>query len=81
MYRLVITYEGYNEAFDNLIRKTVSSKEIGSGYGMGERDISFEFKTLKELIGAGRRVENNKKLKRKVEVLAYKDDNKVKLPR
>lgn len=87
MYRLVVVYEGYNEAFDNLIRKTVILpdfsfvKETGSGFGMGERDISFEFKTLEELTSAGKRVKNNKKLKRKVEILAYNGDNKIKLPR
>lgn len=81
MYRLVVVYEGYNEAFDNLIRTTISSKEIGSGFGMGERDMSFKFKTLEELTSAGKRVKNNKKLKRKVEILAYNGDNKIKLPR
>jgi len=87
MYRLVVVYEGYNEAFDNLIRKTIVSpdfsfvKEVGSGFGMGERDISFEFKTLEELMNAGKRVKNSKKLKRKVEISAYSGDNKIKLSR
>lgn len=81
MYRLTVIYEGYDVTFDELIRTMVSSKETGSGFGMGERDMSFEFKTLEGLTEAGKRIKNSKKLKRKVEVLAYNSDNKIKLPR
>lgn len=43
-----VTYAGYDQSLDEKIRKAVAPTESdGSGYGLGMRDISFTFKTLR----------------------------------
>jgi hypothetical protein len=45
-YRIDVSYEGYDWAFDDKIVRTVGSRNwSGAGMGFGVRDVGFIFKT------------------------------------
>lgn len=69
--RLVIIYQGkLSKKKDEEIIKAIGEKHnTGSGYGFGERDISFVFKTNRSLKNAVKKAEKIKN----IEVKTYNE--------
>jgi len=59
---LSVTYNSnlYSKGFDDVIEKGLNKRCVGSGMGMGERDIEFEYNTESEAKTAGTLVEKIK---------------------
>ncbi len=56
-YVLTVTYVGfYSNSKDTKFEKVVKKEMDGSGYGFGGRDISFWFRTKREMKRAQRRI-------------------------
>jgi hypothetical protein len=45
MIRLIVTYSGFSDAQDDAAERAAGCPSVGSGYGMGERDLEFQFTT------------------------------------
>ena len=49
MWRIEVSYAGrYYPCMDEIIEKIAKRESDGSGMGLGERDLSFYFKTKKQ---------------------------------
>jgi hypothetical protein len=55
-FRLEVIYEGYDPSLDTKIEKIVGRGFDGAGFGFGQRDMSFSFKTKKGRDNAQRRL-------------------------
>lgn len=78
MYKLSVTYGGYDQKLDNVIAKTVGRQSTGSGYCFidGTRDLDFEFTRLYGLVNAQMRIKD--KFRRKVKTKMYdKQDEEI----
>jgi len=71
MYRLVVSYNGYDQEFDRNIKEVVGRESNGSGYCFIDdtRDLDFIFVRLQGLISAKERVKS--KLGKKVKIKIY----------
>lgn len=58
-HRLTVIYsDGFYPRYDNLIYEATDEDLVGSGMGFGERDMEFEFNSLRELNHMKKKIKN-----------------------
>jgi hypothetical protein len=55
-FRLEVVYDGYAPSLDDKIEKVVKRSLDGAGFGFGQRDMSFSFKTKRARDNAMKRL-------------------------